>query len=541
MERKEYQIKKILPGISLLYGFREECCIYVVEGDDSVAMIDTGMGTGDLRKALDAVAPGKKVLVFNTHCHFDHSAGDFQFPEVRMHPACYADQDETETMTCPREAEYPDLPRYATRRIPVKEGDVFDLGGVTLEIIETPGHTPGCICLLDRRHRVLFAGDLIGSNAHNVWMLDHLPWMKFSTVSLECYLRSLRKISARANAFDGFLAGHDACVLGKEYLEELIRLTASIIDGTAVPYHPDMPSPPGMDPIVCWKVDGETVPTALLYQDESIFDRAPENGDGAKRSVTAIAEGVTLLKGIDFECCIWLVEGRDSALLIDTGIGVGDLRSEVEALLNGKPYQVVNTHGHGDHSGGNYQFDTVYMHRAAQPTAAEALEMTAVFASRQELAAIKERMKEHPTELRFVSEGDVFDLGGRSLEVFETPGHTPGDLTLFDRENGLLFSGDCMLKAMNVLLIVPQALSVACYAESVRKLAALEGVEGFCSGHDQCVMPRSFLLDCAACAEEILAGTADAQEARPEFPGIDTCLRAVHGDAAILYLPEKLH
>ena len=45
----------------------------------------------------------------------------------------------------------------------------------------------------------------------------------------------------------------------------------------------------------------------------------------------------------------------------------------------------------------------------------------------------------------------------------------------------------------------------------------------------------------AAGAEEILAGTADVREARPELPGIDTCLRAVHGDAAILYLPAKLH
>ena len=266
----------------------------------------------------------------------------------------------------------------------------------------------------------------------------------------------------------------------------------------------------------------------------------PKENTAAPRTALRMEDGVTLIKGIDFECCIWLIEGRDGALLVDTGLGYGDLRAEAEALTD-RPIRVVNTHGHGDHSGGNYQFDTVYMHRAAQPTAAEALEMTAVFASRQELAAIKERMKEHPTELRFVSEGDVFDLGGRSLEVFETPGHTPGDLTLFDRENGLLFSGDCMLKAMNVLLIVPQALSVACYAESVRKLAALEGVEGFCSGHDQCVMPRSFLLDCAACADEILAGTADCREVESGLPdGEKYCMRAVHGDAAILYRSYKI-
>lgn len=274
MERKEYRSKQILPGISLLYGFREECCIYLLEGDEKVALIDNGMGTGDLRRAIEAIAPGKELIAFNTHCHFDHSAGNFQFPEVYMHPACYADQDETESTPCPREVEYDDLPRYETRRVPVKEGDVFDLGGVTLEVVETPGHTPGDICLLDRKHRVLFAGDMIGSNVHNVWLLDHLPWVKFSTVSVACYLRSLKKMEALGDAYDGFLGGHDDHVLGKEYLLELERMAQSILDGSAKPYRPEMPSPPGQPPVVCWKLDGETVPTSILYQEESVFDKA---------------------------------------------------------------------------------------------------------------------------------------------------------------------------------------------------------------------------------------------------------------------------
>lgn len=272
LKRKEYQCRQIVPGIYLLFGFAEECCIYVVEGSEKVALIDTGMGTGDLRRAIEGIAPNREILVFNTHCHFDHSAGNFQFPEVYMHPACFPDQDETETSPCPREVEYDDLPRYDTRRIPLKEGDAFDLGGVRLEVLETPGHTPGCICLLDRTHRVLFAGDMIGSNTHNIWLLDHLPWVKFSTVSIECYLRSLRRLEAMEHEYDGFLGGHDPCILGHEYLHELIDMSEAIINGTAQPYHPQMPSPPGQPPVVCWKLDGKKVPTAILYQDETIHD-----------------------------------------------------------------------------------------------------------------------------------------------------------------------------------------------------------------------------------------------------------------------------
>lgn len=259
-----------------------------------------------------------------------------------------------------------------------------------------------------------------------------------------------------------------------------------------------------------------------------------------KRTATKLAEGVTLIKGIDFECCIWLVEGKDSALLIDTGIGIGDLRAEVEELTK-LPYRVINTHGHGDHSGGNYQFEKVYMHEQALPSAQIAIEMTGMFASPEELDAIRQHMAEKPTAVEFISEGDVFDLGGRRLEVLETPGHTPGDITLFDRDNGLLFSGDCMLKYMDVLLVVPQTISVARYAESVHKLAALEGVKGFCSGHDRCIMPRSFLLDCVACADEILAGTSDGHEVESGLPdGEKYCMRATHGDAAIMYRSYKI-
>ena len=259
-----------------------------------------------------------------------------------------------------------------------------------------------------------------------------------------------------------------------------------------------------------------------------------------KRTVTRLEEGVSLIRTVEFECGIWLVEGSDAALLIDTGLGAGDLRAEVEALLGGKPYKVVNTHGHGDHSGGNYRFDAVYMHSGAKEEADLAFRMTERFVAAEELPAIKQRMAERPTEQRFVKEGDLFELGGRTLEVIETPGHTTGDITLFDRDKGLLFCGDSMVKVMDILLVFPHTASVAVYAESMRKLAALEGVRGLCTGHDRVVMPREFMLDCLACAEDILAGAAETEEAKCPIPGIEGCLRARHGEASILFRNDKI-
>ena len=70
---------------------------------------------------------------------------------------------------------------------------------------------------------------------------------------------------------------------------------------------------------------------------------------------------------IENACCessyalCYLVEGRDYALLIDTILGIGNLKAFCETLTD-KPIRLVNTHSHSDHVGGNFFFDHCYMH-----------------------------------------------------------------------------------------------------------------------------------------------------------------------------------
>lgn len=83
--------------------------------------------------------------------------------------------------------------------VPVHGGDIFDLGGIQLEVYETPGHSPGSICLLDRKDRFLFSGDTIV--AHTWMQLPECPPMA-------TLLQSLNRLQTLRGEFDHIFFGH---------------------------------------------------------------------------------------------------------------------------------------------------------------------------------------------------------------------------------------------------------------------------------------------------------------------------------------------
>lgn len=170
----------------------------------------------------------------------------------------------------------------------------------------------------------------------------------------------------------------------------------------------------------------------------------------------------------------FLVAGRDRAALIDSGLGIGDVRSIVESLTE-LDVIVANTHHHWDHVGGNAAFSDVAIHELGAEDLRAGNEMA--FAE-EYLAYARERLERFgeftdldrryfdflseettPRPLppgfdpaswkiapcvpsRLLRDGDVLDLGGRSLRVLHTPGHTPDSVCFLDAENGMLFGGD---------------------------------------------------------------------------------------------------
>ena len=179
---------------------------------------------------------------------------------------------------------------------------------------------------------------------------------------------------------------------------------------------------------------------------------------------------------------IYLYAGKERALLLDTGLGLLDLRAIAEMLCPGKPLVVVNTHAHGDHNGGNCQFDTVYVGRMDEPESHCALDgalrahMVNSFLIHNEAGIAVDPAGWCPGPARRVlplTDGDVIELGGIRLEVLETPGHTRGSICLLDRANECLFTGDMVL-TWQVWGQLESSTTLLDYSRSLDRLAALE-------------------------------------------------------------------
>ena len=115
----------------------------------------------------------------------------------------------------------------------------------------------------------------------------------------------------------------------------------------------------------------------------------------------------------------------------------------------------------------------------------------------------------------YIHDGDQFDLGGRTIEVIATPGHTPDAISLIDRANGLLFTGDTYYPAP-IWLYRPET-DLDAYAKSIRRLAALAPqIKLVLGAHNVPVAPPSVLPRLVVAFDAVRAGTVPAT---PDSPG----------------------
>jgi glyoxylase-like metal-dependent hydrolase (beta-lactamase superfamily II) len=242
----------------------------------------------------------------------------------------------------------------------------------------------------------------------------------------------------------------------------------------------------------------------------------------------------------------WLVSGDERAVLLDTGLGIRPIRPVAEQLC-GQPVEVVTTHYHFDHVGGHHEFSDIAIHEAGEAKLAAGAPRALLDAYLQ----ARDAMQPHfdalleldrdlalltpdasprslpadfdreawtvgpPRATRLLTDGDRFDLGGRSLHVLHTPGHSPDGISLLDEKSGVLFVGDAF--NLGDIYCHFEDSSIAELASSARRLASLAGsVRGICTHHYPRVFGEPALL--RNYADDVARVAADEVD---YAPGID--------------------
>lgn len=214
-----------------------DVCMYLVEGTQRAALIDTGYGIGDLKGYVESLTD-KPYDVYITHGHVDHAAGAGQFGQVFMNSA----DEEVYRKHCTIEfrkqmlENKPELQLTEADFIkqrtepfsPLEDGEINDLGGVSLHWIGVPGHTHGTMVFLVPEERAIMFGDACG-----VGVLLVMP----ESADVETYLHSLEKLQMFETQYDIVLRQHGTCTSPKSVLEDNIENCRNILAGTddAVP------------------------------------------------------------------------------------------------------------------------------------------------------------------------------------------------------------------------------------------------------------------------------------------------------------------
>ena len=189
----------------------------------------------------------------------------------------------------------------------------------------------------------------------------------------------------------------------------------------------------------------------------------------------------------------FLLCGTERAVLIDTGLGVANIRREVEKLTS-LPIMVMTTHVHWDHIGGHRYFDSIAVHEKEVEWLSVKFPIP--------LSAVKKNLVSRPCHFpddfsideyqifqgmpqEILKEEDCIELGNRELGVLHTPGHSPGHCCFYEPERKYLYSGDLIYEGC--LDAFYPTTDPQLFLQSVRKVQALEVSRVLPAHHKLCI------------------------------------------------------
>jgi len=241
---------------------------YLIVGSRRAVLLDTGLGIESMRRCVESITD-RPVLVVNSHHHFDHVGGNYEFDKIAIHESGANDLKHGQPEECfPAYLEFVDallqeykvfrgldenllqvlgqemqmrpLPdgfnRAAWRTVPsiptqlLRDGDELNLGDRTVRVLHTPGHTPDCICVLDEEQRILFSGDTIDTGP---------IYAQFHDSDIDAFVLSTQRLANEvAGMIDTILSCHG--VRYQSYPESLRRVADAFLRVQArdVPFVP---------------------------------------------------------------------------------------------------------------------------------------------------------------------------------------------------------------------------------------------------------------------------------------------------------------
>ncbi len=452
-------------GYSMVHRFT----IGVVVGDEKVLVIDAGLGMHqDLRKTIEElVGTEKPIICACTHGHLDHVGSACQFDEAycshldvgttRMDPFdpinryCDCVDFALESKIV---ADYCKKNMIVDNRVEfkdIKDGDVFDLGGVKIEAIAVPGHSLGSMAFFNREEKYVFTGDAVNTDTH----LKHLD-----TAGFREYVKVL----------DHFISivGDDVTIYPAHLpLEMTIDVAKNLRTACAEIAAGNIDHDPPCDGIFHARkqnrnIRGHYVGNVCAVYDRSLQDAAKDKRLNVMDSCYYSHEKwtdriytVTINYSTVNRITLMVFIGDNKILCIDSGHGIDDkLVDYIRGFAgSGKPVIEACTHVGIDHAGGSILFDEVYMHPNDIKKVA-ACDKARRFVDVQPFSNYATEFQEYTyanmletiddSRIKPIYDGDVFDLGGIRVECIFTPGHSTGHMAFYCKEAGICMSGDAM-------------------------------------------------------------------------------------------------
>jgi len=240
-----YSVYRIHDWLYALYedGQYDETLMYLVIGSERAMVIDGGTGIGRLDKLVEELID-KPYFLLLTHTHNDHIGGCKNFKEITVFDDQMSRESSAKGLGKDKMGEmlepgavikpYPDgfdpadfyAPPYDVTHW-LKDGEVIDLGGRSLEVIYTPGHSSDHICLLDRVARYLYTGDIYYTGG----VTSYLPGGNH-----DAFVESCHRLVELMGEYDWLMPAHNEPLVEKEQIREMYEAARGIKDDTIKDY-----------------------------------------------------------------------------------------------------------------------------------------------------------------------------------------------------------------------------------------------------------------------------------------------------------------